>query len=45
MVNNVILNRLEISKVRILRTLYLTPLDFLITYKLELKVNKELVKK
>ena len=39
------LNRLEILKARILRTLYLTPLDFLTTYKLELKVNKELVKK
>jgi hypothetical protein len=39
------LNRLEISKAGILRTLYLTPLDFLTTYKLELKVNKELVKK
>ena len=39
------LNRLEILKAGILRTLYLTPLDFLTTYKLELKVNKELVKK
>ena len=39
------LNRLEILKAGILRTLYLIPLDFLTTYKLELKVNKELVKK
>ena len=39
------LNCLEILKARILRTLYLTPLDFLTTYKLEPKVNKELVKK
>ena len=39
------LNCLEILKARILRTLYLIPLDFLTTYKLELKVNKELVKK
>jgi len=39
------LNRLEISKARILRTLYLTPLDFLIAYKLKLKADKWLVKK
>ena len=45
MVNNAMLNRLEISKARILRTLYPTPLDFLITYKLKPKVDEELVKK
>jgi len=45
MVNNAILNCLEILKAKILRTLYLIPLDFLTTYKLKLKVNKELVKK
>jgi hypothetical protein len=45
MVNNVILNRLELLKARILRTLYLTPLDFLTTHKFGLVVNKELVKK
>jgi len=39
------LNRLEILKARILRTLYLISLDFLTTYKLELKVNKELIEK
>ena len=45
MVNNAILNRLELLKAGILRTLYLTPLDFLNTYKFRLEVNKELVKK
>jgi hypothetical protein len=45
MVNNIMLNRLELSKAGILRTLYLTPLDFLNTYKFGLEVNKELVKK
>ena len=45
MVNNIILNYLEILKGRILRTLYLTPLDFFNAYKLKLKVNKELVNK
>ena len=39
------LNRLELLKAGILRTLYLTPLDFLNTYKFRLEVNKELVKK
>ena len=39
------LNYLKISKARILKTLYLTPLNFFTTYKLKLKVNKELVKK
>ena len=39
------LNRLEFLKAGILRTLYLTPLDFFNTYKLGLEVNKELVKK
>ena len=45
MVNNIILNRLELLKARILRTLYPTPLDFLNAYKFRLEVNKELVKK
>jgi hypothetical protein len=45
MVNNAILNRLELLKTGILRTLYLTPLDFLNAYKFGLEVNKELVKK
>src|ERR1700722_1874035 len=45
MVNNAILNRLELLKARILKTLYLTPLDFLTAYKFGLVVNKELVKK
>ena len=39
------LNHLELLKARILRTLYLIPLDFLNTYKFRLEVNKELVKK
>jgi len=45
MVNNVILSRLKLLKAGILRTLYLTPLDFLTAYKFGLVVNKELVKK
>jgi hypothetical protein len=45
MVNNIMLNHLELLKAGILRTLYLTPLDFLNTYKFGLEVNKELVKK
>ena len=45
MVNNAILNRLELLKAGILRALYLTPSDFLTTYKFGPKVNKELVKK
>jgi len=44
-VNNAMLNRLELLKARILRTLYLTPSDFLNAYKFGLEVNKELVKK
>jgi len=44
-VNNAMLNRLELLKARILRTLYPTPSDFLNTYKFGLEVNKELVKK
>ena len=44
-VNNIILNRLKLLKARILKTLYLTPLDFLNAYKFKLEVNKELVKK
>jgi len=39
------LNRLELLKARILRTLYPTPSDFLNAYKFGLEVNKELVKK
>ena len=45
MVNNVILNRLELSKAGILRTLYLISLDFLTAYKFRSIVNEELVKK
>jgi len=45
MVNNTMLSRLELLKAKILRTLYLTPLDFLTAYKFGLVVNKELVKK
>jgi len=44
-VNNIILSRLELLKAGILRTLYLTSLDFLTVYKFRLVVNKELVKK
>ena len=44
-VNNAILSRLELLKARILRTLYLTPLDFLTAYKFGSVVNKELIKK
>ena len=44
-VNNTMLNRLELLKAGILRTLYPTPLDFLNAYKFGLEVNKELVKK
>ena len=39
------LSRLKLLKARILNTLYLTPLDFLIAYKFGLIVNKELIKK
>ena len=45
MVNKAMLNCLKILKAGILKTLYLTPLDFFTTYKLEPKVDKELVKK
>jgi len=45
MVNNTMLNRLELLKVGILRTLYLIPLDFLTAYKFRFIVNKELIKK
>jgi len=45
MLNNIILSRLELLKAGILRTLYLTPLDFLTAYKFGLVVNKELIKK
>ena len=44
-INNIILSYLELLKARILRTLYLTPLDFLTAYKFRLVVNKELIKK
>jgi len=44
-VNNIILNCLELLKARILRTLYLIPLNFLTVYKFRSIVNKELVKK
>ena len=39
------LNRLKLSKARILRTLYLILLNFLNAYKFGLEVNKKLVKK
>jgi hypothetical protein len=45
MLNNTILSYLELLKARILRTLYLTPLDFLTAYKFGLVVYKELIKK
>ena len=45
MINNVILSRLELLKAKILKTLYLIPLDFLIAYKFGLVVNKKLIKK
>ena len=44
-VNNAMLNRLELLKARILRTLYLTPSDFLNAYKFGLEVDKKLIKK
>ena len=44
-VNNAMLSRLELLKAGILRTLYLTPSDFLTAYKFGLVVDKELVKK
>ena len=44
-INNIILSRLELLKAKILRTLYLMPLDFLTAYKFKLVVNKELIKK
>ena len=44
-VNNAMLNCLELLIARILRALYLTPLNFLIAYKFKLKINKELVEK
>ena len=45
MVNNVILNCLKLLKAGILKTLYLTPLDFLTAYKFRLVTNKKLIKK
>jgi hypothetical protein len=45
MVNNAMLSCLELLKARILRTLYLTPLDFLTAYKFRLVANKKLIKK
>jgi hypothetical protein len=45
MVNNAMLNRLELSKAGILRTLYSTPSDFLNAHKFGLEVDEELVKK
>ena len=45
MVNNKMLNRLELLKAKILRTLYLIPLDFLSAYKFGSVVNKKLIKK
>ena len=45
MVNNTILSRLKLLKARILKTLYLIPLDFLTAYKFRLVVDKKLIKK
>ena len=39
------LNHLKLLKAKILKTLYLIPLNFLNAYKFKLKVNKELIKK
>jgi len=39
------LNHLELLKAKILRTLYLTPSDFLTAYKFGLVTNKKLIKK
>ena len=44
-INNIILDRLKLLKTKILRTLYLTPSDFLFAYKFKSVVNKELIKK
>ena len=43
--NNAMLNHLELLKAKILRTLYLTPSDFLTAYKFGLVTNKKLIKK
>ena len=45
MINNIMLSCLELLKAGILKTLYLTPLDFLTAYKFRSVVNKELIKK
>jgi hypothetical protein len=45
MINNAMLNRLELSKAGILRTLYPTPSDFLTAHKFGLEVDEKLVKK
>ena len=44
-INITILSHLELLKAKILKTLYLIPLDFLTAYKFRLVVNKELIKK
>ena len=44
-INNTMLSCLELLKTKILRTLYLMPLDFLTAYKFRLVVDKELIKK
>ena len=45
MINNAMLSYLELLKAEILKTLYLTPLDFLTIYKFRLVVDKKLIKK
>ena len=45
MINNIMLNCLKFLKAKILKTLYLIPLDFFTAYKFRLVVNKKLIKK
>jgi len=45
MANNIMLNRLELLKAKILRTLCLIPSDFLTAYKFGLVTDKKLIKK
>ena len=44
-INNIILSYLKLLKAKILKTLYLIPLDFLTAYKFRLVVDKKLIKK
>jgi hypothetical protein len=45
MINNIILSHLKLLKAKILKTLYLIPLDFFTAYKFRSVVNKKLIKK